>query len=615
MVKNVARPKVRLSVSEWADKGRIIPRGTSPEPGRWRTSRVPYLAEPMNAFSDIRVETVVMMMSSQVGKSEVLLNVIGYYADHEPAPILVVQPNGDMMNAFSKERVSPMFNESPGLKGKLDEGAEGRTSSRKSSNTINIKHFPGGYLAFASSYAPAGLATRPIRIVLLDEVDRYGTTKEGNPIRISIQRSENFYNRKIGIVSTPTMEGQSNVESWWERSDKRLYFVPCSHCGVMQTLEWENVQWEEGKPGTAVYVCPHCEGVIRERDRDKMVGNGEWRPTAPDSEIRGYHINALYSPWSRFVSLAREWSNAVNSGDRDAMMAFVNLKLGRPWRNISMRAEESAILEARTDLPPQTVPEDALALVAGIDQQKLGFWFVVRAWARDYTSWLIDYGFLSAWEDLEELLFNSAYPVQGSSGQKTIWRAALDTGGGSTDGGVSMTEAAYWWLRKNGKGRGCRVWGVKGASWKMEERVRPGYSLDRAPSGRRIPGGLQIVSLNTSELKETYHFRLAQAREGAVQAAYLHSEVGEDYARQIKAEEKQVNKNGTEEWVKVGRDNDLLDCEVYCHAAVDPGWPGGGLKLLRPPSGSGGKGGKSAQPKGQGSSRQPRKRPSWFNRR
>ena len=622
VVKELAQPKVRLTISEWAERYRAIPKGTSPEPGRWRNERVPYLIEPMNAFSDVRVEEVNCMMSSQVGKTEIILNTIGYYASHEPSPILVVQPNQQMMGAFSKERVAPMFRDSPGLRGKLDEGTEGRTSSRKSSNTINVKHFPGGFLAFAGSQATSGLATRPIRIVLLDEVDRYEATKEGDPIKQAVQRAENFYNRKIGAVSTPTIEGESKIEARYNRSDRRLYWVPCVHCGTMQTMVWENVIWDEGRPETAAYMCPHCHGVVRERQRNEMIAQGAWIPQNPESPIRGYHINALYSPWSRFANLAREWVDAVESGDRDLMMAFVNLKLGLPWRNISVRAEESEILGARTELPAQVVPEEADVLAAGIDMQKDGFWFVVRGWAKDFTSWLVHYGFLATWEDLEELLFENEYPIQGSSETKRIWRAALDTGGGAQEmGGVSMTEAAYWWLRKNGKGRGAKVWGVKGSSGRMVEKIRPGQPLDRTPSGKRIPGGLQLVFLDTDELLETFHFRLSRAREGddPVQGAFLHEEVGEEYAKHIRSHERQTNKKGVEEWVKVGRDDHLLDCELYCHSVVDPQWPGGGLNLLKKGKADQGGGQTAKKKKAKGAQRKPggqgSSKPSWFHRR
>ena len=243
------RPKSRLTGSEWADRYRYVAPGTSPEPGPWRTNRVPYLREPMDSLTDSVTEYVVMMCSSQVGKSEFVLNIMGYYADQEPAPQLMLQPTVEAAEAFSKERIDPTFRYSDGLKDKLDDGKDGRGSSRKSSTTIRMKHYPGGYIALVGANSPAGLASRPIRVLLADEVDRYGFTKEGDPLKLAIQRTTNFHNRKIGMVSTPTVSGHSKIQEWWDKSDQRRYHVPCPHCGASQVLKWAQVKWQKDSDG------------------------------------------------------------------------------------------------------------------------------------------------------------------------------------------------------------------------------------------------------------------------------------------------------------------------------------------------------------------------------
>ena len=176
-----------MTGSEWADKFRYVAPGTTPEPGEWRTSRVPYLREPLNAATDKHTETVVLCCSSQVGKSELLLNVMGFYCDQDPAPQLMLQPTVEAAENFSKERIDPTFRFSPGLANKLEEGQDGRGTSRKSSTTIRMKHYPGGYLALVGTNSPAGLSSRPIRILLADEIDRYTPTKEGDPLKLAIQ--------------------------------------------------------------------------------------------------------------------------------------------------------------------------------------------------------------------------------------------------------------------------------------------------------------------------------------------------------------------------------------------------------------------------------------------
>jgi phage terminase large subunit GpA-like protein len=294
----------------------------------------------------------------------------------------------------------------------------------------------------------------------------------------------------------------------------------------------------------------------------------------------GFHVPSWLS---RFVSLAKVMASFRRGlADRDALKDFLNKHAAEPWRVLVRESSADELLQGRGVLPRQVVPQEAVGITCGIDVQKYGFWFVVRAWANDFSSWLIDYGHLATWEDVETLLFDTRWPVDASGRTAGIWRAAVDTGGGEQDGSVSMTEETYFWLRRNGSGRGCRVWGTKGASRLLAGKLSVGKPLDKAPSGKPIQGGLQIVSLNTDALKDTVTYRLEQARSGGAMPAWLHQDTGDDYARQILAEAKQVDDKGVECWVQLRKDNHLLDCEVMCHALADPEWPGGGVNLLRP---------------------------------
>jgi len=173
------------------------------------------------------------------------------------------------------------------------------------------------------------------------------------------------------------------------------------------------------------------------------------------------------------------------------------------------------------------------------------------------------------------LLFETTYPAENGSDHR-IWRAGIDTGGGQQGEDVSITEAAYFWIRQNGIGRGCRVWGTKGASTALAGKLHVGKALDKTPSGKAIPGGLQLILLDTAKLKDAFFYRLDKAIEGSPQAAYLHAETGLDYSRQISAEEKRRDRRGIEYWHQVRRDNHFLDAEVIAMAMADPEWPGGG---------------------------------------
>ena len=209
--------------------------------------------------------------------------------------------------------------------------------------------------------------------------------------------------------------------------------------------------------------------------------------------------------------------------DPEKNKIYITQHKARPYKQTVTSSTNQKILQARCDLPPQTIPEKAIALTAGIDVQKLGFWFAARAWARDFTSWLIHYGFLAAWADVENLLFNTRYPMANDPKiTKSIWRAAIDTGGGKKYEDMSMTEETYWWIRKHGIGRGCGVYATKGSSRPLAGKCHAGKPLDKTPSGKSLPGGLQIISIDTDKAKDMVYYRLFQASKQGAYSAYLH---------------------------------------------------------------------------------------------
>ena len=198
-IATVLSPPPELTVSQWADEYRRLSPEASAEPGRWNTDRAPYQREIMDAINDARCEEVIIMSSAQVGKTELILNIIGYYIDYDPSPILVLQPTRDMAETFSKDRLAPMLRDTPALKGKVKDAR-----SRDSGNTILHKTFPGGHITMVGANSAAGLASRPIKIVLMDEVDRYPASAgtEGDPIKLAEKRTTTFWNRKNCLLYT-----------------------------------------------------------------------------------------------------------------------------------------------------------------------------------------------------------------------------------------------------------------------------------------------------------------------------------------------------------------------------------------------------------------------------
>ena len=331
-------PDPLLTVSEWADRHRVLSSKASSEPGRWRTSRTPYLKAIMDCLSPTSpVERVVFMKGAQVGATETGSNWIGYVIHHAPGPMMAVWPTVEMAKRNSKQRIDPLIEESPVL---CELIAPAR--SRDSGNTILAKEFRGGVLVMTGANSAVGLRSMPVRYLFLDEVDAYplDVEGEGDAISLAEARTRTFARRKIFIVSTPTIAGASAIEREYEASDQRRYFVPCPHCSHRQWLRFEQLRWEKGRPETAAYVCESCETAIAEHHKTWMLEHGEWRATAEGSgKTAGFHLSSLYSPlgWRAWREIAAAWEAAVSKESGSA--AAIKTKPSSPRSAASCRSE------------------------------------------------------------------------------------------------------------------------------------------------------------------------------------------------------------------------------------------------------------------------------------
>ena len=604
-------PSEDIRVSTWAEQNRMLSAKQSAAPGPW-SNKGYYVVEVMDCFTQATIENITIMASVQSSKTEAFYNMLGYAIDQDAAPALVVMPTGGTLKRVNR-RIRTMIEESPAIARHRTGDPDDETFKEIALDNMTVH--------FATAGSSADLRNVIARYVFLDETDAYESDvdEEGSPIQMAEDRATTFWNRKVVTCCTPTTEaGYINVE--YQRSDRRKFYVPCPHCRGYQILSFWRVKCRGADLGKwpkhsrdpelikaerlARYECEHCGAEIEDRDKPWMLLYGTWVAEGqtierdgtcsiprPVSSHAGFWWNALYSPWRTFSEVAAKFFSTKD--DPKKYKVFVNLWLAEPWKEVIVTATETEIYQARCSLPPQIVPQEAVALTCGIDVQKYGFWFAVRAWARDFTSWLIHYGHLPIWDDVENLLFETSYPIDGADTAARIWRAGFDTGGGKyeeSNAAISSTEQTYMWLRKNSVGRGCRCWGTKGSSSQLAGKLHVGRPLDKTPSGRPIPGGLQLVMLDTNKLKDTFQYRLGQAvksnaqKSDAVlsQAAFLHSATDQNYVSHILAEEKRKDRRGNEEYVQLRRENHLLDCEIIAHALADPEWPGGGVNLVRP---------------------------------
>ena len=546
------KPPPKLSVSAWADRYRQLSSESSAEAGKWSTSRAEYQRGMMDAVSDASIETVVLMTAAQIGKTELINNVVGYHIHQDPAPMLVVQPTLEMAQTWSKDRLAPAVRDTPVLSAKIKD-----PRSRDSGNTTLHKVFAGGHVTACGANSPSSLASRPCRLILCDEVDRYPLSAgtEGDPVSLAKKRSSTFWNRKIILVSTPTEKNHSRIEQAYQESDQRKYFVACPDCKEEQVLRWAGVEWEQDKPATAHYVCEHCGSCWDDAKRFRAIRYGKWKPTAEgDGKTAGFHLSGLYSPWTPLEDSVRDF--LASKRDPMRLKTWVNTFLGETWEDQGEQVDEHDLISRCEDYG-DGLPEDVLLLTAGVDVQDDRLELEIVGWGRGEESWSIEYKTIygdpstaGLWMELDHVLQQKfQHPVHG----EMILRAAC------VDSGGHYTQQVYNYCRARA---GRRVFAIKGIGGE-------GKPVIGRPTKNNI-GKINLFPVGTDTTKELVYSRLKIADEGE---GYCHFPMGrsEEYFRMLTAEKK-VTKyfkgRPRREWVKIRTRNEALDCRVYATAAL-----------------------------------------------
>ena len=505
----------------------------------------------MNTFNDPDIQRIVFMKSSQVGATEILLNVIGYYIDQDPAPMLIMQPTLQMAQAFSKDRLAMMIRDSEKIRDCVKD-----PRSRDSGNTVLSKKFAGGNLNIVGSNSASGLASRPIRIVLADECDRYEASAgaEGDPISLATKRTTTFWNKKIYLCSTPTIKGLSRIETAFEESDKRYYHVPCPECEETQILKWKNVVWEEDKPETATYACEHCGSVIDESKKQWMLKHGEWIASESKSDTAGFHISELYSVWSTWADMAKSFLEAKKNPEM--LKTWINTALGESWEEQGDAVDHETLLSRRLNYDYTTIPEDVLVLTAGVDTQKDRLELQLVGWGKNYEAWVCDYKIfwgdpnaMNVWSDLDAYLKKRF---------KTESERLIPISCCTIDSGGHHTNMVYQFTKPR---QSRRIFAIKGLS----------------TAGKPIANRPTFVGKNKAVLygvgsdgaKEAIFARLST--EPDTTTLHFCSDLDEEYFKQLTAEKritKFVRGRKTLAWKQIRPRNEALDTLVYNFAAI-----------------------------------------------
>ena len=549
--KKIFKPPPDLKISEWADSYRRLSPENSAEAGQWSTTRAEYQREIMDSFNDPKIQRIVVMTSSQVGKTELLLNAIAYYIDQDPSPMLCVQPTLAMGQSFSKDRLSAMIRDSEKLRGCIKDA-----KSRDSGNTTMHKKFAGGHISIVGSNSSASLASRPIRNLFLDEVDRFELSagSEGSPIALSIARTKTFPNRKIYMCSTPTIKGISAIEAAFEESDKRYYLVPCPECGHKQQLKWKGVVWDEDKPETAHYVCEDCGSVINESKKPWMLKHGEWQATSKSIDTAGFHLSELYSPWSTWAAMARNFLEAKKMPE--TLKTFVNTSLAESWEDRGDGVEHDSLLTRRLNYDPLSLPEDILVATCAVDCQKDRLEAMAMGWGKNYAAWVIEHKVFwgdpnaaQVWQELDQYL-RTRFKTE-SGRVLPISATCIDSGGLATQSVYSFTKTR----------QGRRIFAIKGASVQGKPIVsKPTYV-------GKLKNVLYTVGTDTA--KDNIYARLNAPEEDTT--LFFPADVDEEFFKQLTAEKritKWVRGRKSLVWKQIRPRNEILDLTVYNFAAI-----------------------------------------------
>lgn len=522
----------------------------------------------MDAFNDRHNEMVVVMTSAQIGKTEVLSNVLGYFVDQDPSPVLIVYPTDEIGEAYSKDRLQPMIRDTPTLAGKIKE-AKGRDSG----NTILHKHYPGGTLTITGSNSPAKLSSRPIRILLCDEIDKYPPSagKEGDPVTLAVKRTERFWNRRIGLFCTPTVEGESRIQTAFNESDQRKFYVPCPDCGQFQILVWEQVKWPKGEPHKAYYQCIGCQSHWADTVRWKAITRGHWQATALFKGVAGFHVWEAYGPAARLSKIAKEFLEARKTPD--SHKTWTNTTLGETWKETGDVPDYKRLYLGRETYEIGTVPAKGLFLTCGVDVQIDRIEALVIAWGRGKENWSIERRIFEGrtneapvWEKLTAFLSTTYIHESGLS--LHIARVGIDTG--------FNTQHVYTWLRRQGTER---IIGIKGNASGAAALGTP-IKVDVNRKGKKVRRSVRVWPVNVSMLKfELYGWlrldrptdeELAQGK--SFPPGYCHfPQEDEEFFKQLTAEQlvtRTVRHAKFSEWVQRHDRNEVLDMRNYARAAA-----------------------------------------------
>lgn len=508
-----------------------------------------YQAQILDTFADPNVDTIVLALASQTGKSTIETAMMATAMFQAPGPMMLVHPTDKQGAAWIRDTFDPICAASPDLRSRIGAGGQ-----RNGGDSLRAKVFPGGYLNVASSYKPDDLAARPIRYLFCDEVDRFAQSagSEGNPVALAIKRTLTWRGRgrKIVIASTPTEKSASRIWEEFRLGDQREFYVPCPSCGAMDYLRWDRVHWTKGDPESARIACTDCDHRMTETERRTAIDAGEFLPTAQGQPgVVSFHATVLISKMVTLASVVQEFENAG-----DDLRVFTNTALAEPYDGGADTKLDAAALQDRAEPIRSPFPKDMQFIVAGADVQSdrieltyLGVGKASRSWVLNHVVLRGDTSGVIPFRLLDEALGATFRTIDGRT--LSVHAAAVDSG---------FNASQVYTFVDSQRAKNRRVIAVKGVTgW-----GKP--TIARSRGGR---AGLHLVGVDAVKASVMKRLAMAELAPGFIHlpdhllAEYFEGLASEKLAKRfvrgyVRLEFHMTKTSG----------NEPLDCLVYAVA-------------------------------------------------
>jgi phage terminase large subunit GpA-like protein len=511
---------------------------------------MPWWREILDAFSPMHpAKKVVVMGSSQAGKTTALDVVAHYYTDYDPSPVGIYFPSENESERYSIVRGTPWLEEN---QVKIIEGG-----GQVSGSTILRKKHSGGVLEFLSANKSSDLRGRSYRIVLLDEVDIFeeNLNGEGDPIFLAENRVEAAAFPKIGIFSTPTIEGKSIVHREFLNGTQKVWKIPCKHCNHFQPVDWNQVDIEK-----KVFSCVECGAEHSDKDLKNSIKLGKWEAQNPGASYESFCFNALMSSLTSMSALIKQFEEA--RGNIEKLKSFRNTRLGLPWAesvgNISSRLSVEDLMKRRERFSAD-IPENVDVLTMGVDiQDDWGAWLILGSDLHQAQFSILKAGWIENsptspefWKEIDNIRTARFLTEDGRT--LGIEACAVDSGG-------HRTEYVYNYSSKNFM---QRVWAIKGGA----SSTSPIF-----PAVPSVNGKFRFYIINPNKAKDTILTTLHKIDPESVGYTRISTEISEKVLTEILSEVRTFARGRNAGWrwqpAKQGVRTEMADCLTYAYAAL-----------------------------------------------